>query len=76
MLKSWQDILSNPQQGQVSFYGAQVCALSQDTASVVCYEEAGGAIMVATNVFVVQDGRPRLVLHQAGYCARPPDKPG
>ena len=29
----------------------------------------------ATNAFVEEDGRPRLVFHQAGYCGSPPPAP-
>jgi ketosteroid isomerase-like protein len=74
VLKSWKDILSNPAQGQVSFFASQVCQLTVDSAAVVCYEQAGGVTMVAINVFVREDERLRLVSHQAGYCAQPPDK--
>jgi len=75
VLESWRGILSNPQQGQVSFYGAQSQQIGEDTAAVVCYEQAGGNVMVATNVFVVEGDRLRLVSHQAGFCANPPPAP-
>ena len=72
VLDSWRNILANPEQGQVSFYGAQISQMSDSTALVVCYERAGDSIMVATNVFIEEDERPRLFGHQAGFCARPP----
>ncbi len=72
VLRSWRDILTNPAQGQVSFYGAHVAELTQDSAAVVCYERAGGQTMVATNLFVRENERVRLVSHQASYCAQPP----
>ena len=72
VLESWRQILSNPQQGQVSFYGASVHQLGDDTVAVVCYEEAGNSVMVATNIFAAEDDTLRLVSHQAGYCADPP----
>ncbi len=75
VLDSWRGILSNPQQGQVSFYGATCSQLGADSVAVVCYEQAGGSVMVATNIFVEEDGRLRLVSHQAGYCANPPTAP-
>ncbi len=75
VMESWQAILTNPQQGQVSFYGAHAQQIGADTAAVVCYEEAGGNVMVATNVFAIEDERLRLVSHQAGYCANPPAPP-
>ena len=75
VLASWHSILTNPRQGQVSFYGAHSHQIGTDTVAVVCYEQAGDAVMVATNIFVVEDERLRLVSHQAGYCANPPAQP-
>ena len=76
VLESWRGILSNPQQGQVSFYGAQVRQIGDDNVAVICYEQAGATVMVATNVFVVEDERLCLVLHHAGLCAKPPPVQG
>ena len=76
VLDSWRSILSNPNQGPVSFYGAESHQVGGDTVAVVCYEQAGDAIMIATNVFSMEGDRLRLVSHQAGYCANPPDPPG
>ncbi len=73
VMESWRSILSNPRQGQVSFYGASCHALNDDTVAVICYELAGDSVMVATNVFVEEDNRLRMVVHQAGYCGNPPD---
>lgn len=72
VLESWRSILSNPHQGQVSFYGAECQQIGSDTVAVVCYEQAGDTVMVATNIFVAEDDRLRLVSHQAGFCANPP----
>ena len=72
VLDSWRNILGNPQQVQVSFYGARCLSLGSGSAAVVCYEQAGESVMVATNVFSEVEGRLRLVSHQAGYCANPP----
>ena len=74
VLDSWQKILSNPQQSQVSFFDAAVKPISDESAAVVCYERSGDAVMVASNVFVAEAGTVRLVLHQAGYCANPPQE--
>jgi len=75
VMDSWRGILGNPNQGTVSFYGATCQSLSADVAAVVCYEVAGDATTIATNIFVEEDGRLRLIFHQAGYCARPPARP-
>lgn len=37
-----------------------------DTAFVICVERLGGGALVATNVFIREDGAWRLVHHQAG----------
>lgn len=75
VMESWRAILDNPRQGAVSFYGAEYRALGGGLYCAVCYELAGNTVMVATNVFVAEAGRLRLVLHQAGYCANPPSPP-
>lgn len=72
ILESWRNILSNPSQGQVSFYGATVCQVDESSAAVICYESMGGQVMVATNLFRQEGDRPRLYLHQAGFCSHPP----
>ncbi|MFU8816692.1 MAG: YybH family protein [Pseudomonadales bacterium] len=76
VMESWRGILGNPNQGTVSFYGATYQALATDLAVVICYEQAGDATTIATNIFAEEDGRLRLIFHQAGYCARPPARPG
>ncbi len=75
VLDSWRSILSNPQQGQVSFYDAQARQISTDTVAVVCYELAGDNVMVATNIFAQEDERLRMVFHQSGFCGNPPPPP-
>lgn len=75
VLDSWQAILTNPQQGPVSVYGARAFAWGGETMAVCCYERAGDTVMVATNVFVHEDERLRMVAHQAGFCGNPPAPP-
>jgi hypothetical protein len=74
VMDSWKSILSNPDQAAVSFYGASCHQLSADSVAVVCYETAVETTLVATNIFVVEDERLRLVCHQSGYCANPPER--
>ena len=75
VLDSWRNILTNPQQGHVSFYDAQVMAWSDAIAAVQCYEHTGDVVMLAVNVFRQEAGGLRLISHQAGYCANPPADP-
>jgi ketosteroid isomerase-like protein len=48
-----------------------------DTAIVTCYEGSDDdpAHLAATNVFVLEDGRWRLVHHHAGPMSRPLSRP-
>ena len=72
ILESWRGILTNPHQSQVSFFDARVSLINDESAAVVCYEKTDDQIMAATNVFRVEGGRPRMYIHQAGFCAHPP----
>ena len=74
ILESWRGILTNPHQSQVSFFDARVSLINDESAAVVCYEKTDDQIMVATNVFRVEGGRPRMYIHQAGFCAHPPNQ--
>jgi len=73
ILASWQAILGNPEQPKISYYGARAVPMGNCVA-VICYEELPGSVLVATNVFVEEGGRPRLVQHQSGPCGSPPEK--
>ncbi len=71
VLQSWQRILANPGQPKVSFYGAAPVPMGAAVA-VICYEVLPGSVLTAMNLFVLEDGQPRMVHHQSGPCARPP----
>jgi hypothetical protein len=75
VLESWERILGNPDQPTgaqgVSCYGAKAVPVGAGVA-VVCYEVLPGSVLAAMNLFIVEDGRPRLVHHQAGPCSSPP----
>ncbi len=74
IMASWQAILGNPDAPRVQCYGGRVFQQG-DIASVVCYEQLEGGILVATNNFVMEDDEPKLVHHQASDCADPPAPP-
>lgn len=67
VLRSFQGILGHPNAPKLVATEARVKLLGT-TAYVVCYEgeEAQPARLVATNVFVLEEGAWRLVVHQAG----------
>jgi len=76
VMESWRGILGNPEQPQVSCYGARCRRIGGDAVMVVCYERMPGTTLIATNVFVREEGRLRMVLHQSGPCANPPADDG
>jgi ketosteroid isomerase-like protein len=69
VMESWEAILDNPTAPRIrcSRPSAQVLG---DTAFVVCLEEVSGSELIATNVFTREEGRWKLVHHQAGPVAR------
>lgn len=67
VLSSWRGILNHPGAPTLSCSSVEVHVLGT-SAIVTCLEGATGrrARLVATNVFTQEDGRWRLVHHQAG----------
>ncbi len=68
VLESWRAILGASRTPTVRCSRARAFVFG-DAAYVVCTESIGGADLVATNVFVREDGTWRLVHHQAGPVA-------
>lgn len=71
VMESWSSILANPNQQAVTAHSA-VVHLHGESAIVVCYETVGQFTLVATNVFVREDGAWKLVHHQSGETPTPP----
>jgi ketosteroid isomerase-like protein len=71
VMESWRSILANPNAPRVGCRNAVAHVLG-DIAYVVCYEAIDGSFLVATNVFVREDGGWKLVHHQAGATPPPP----
>jgi len=65
VMASWEAILGNPAQPRVVSGGARV-ELAGDAAIVSCRELVAGSPLIATNVFVREDERWRLLHHHAG----------
>lgn len=64
VMESWYRILVAGDPPQVSATDPTVI-LSAKTALVICREDLGGAHLIATNVFVLEDGQWRMTNHQA-----------
>lgn len=65
VLESWRGILGNPEQPRIVSGGASVQVIG-DVAVVTCRELVSGSPLVATNIFVREDGAWRLLLHHSG----------
>ena len=63
VMKSWQAILASPP--AVRCLGARVF-LEGKRAYVICYETVGDGMLVATNIFSLEDEVWRMIHHQAG----------
>lgn len=68
VMRSWRGILAGGAP-PLRCEGARAMVLGE-AAYVLCVERIGAAALVATNVFVREDGAWRLVHHQAGPLAR------
>lgn len=71
ILESWRRILSNPNSSVVTPHHARGLIYG-DVATVVCYEEVGGALLLASNTFTKENGEIRIAQHHASHCANPP----
>ncbi|MGH7788100.1 MAG: nuclear transport factor 2 family protein [Candidatus Binatia bacterium] len=74
VLASWRNILSGPGAPPITCVGAGAHVLG-DTAYVICIERLPSVELIATNVFVREDGAWRLVHHHAGGITAPTLEP-
>jgi len=71
VLASWRGILSGPGAPPIKCADAVAHVLG-DSAFVVCLERIPGVELIATNVFVREDGAWKMVHHHASSVARLP----
>ena len=74
IMESWERIFANAEQPKVAFHAQTVLRMGS-VLMVVCYEQVGGAVMLASNGFVTDSGTVRMVTHHAGVCGNPPPLP-
>ena len=74
VLASWRGILSGPGAPAISCADAVAHVLGE-TAFVVCIEHIPGVELIATNVFVREDGAWKIVHHHASALAGPGTEP-
>lgn len=75
VMKSWRGILGNAESPAVTCRAARARVMG-DTGLVVCYEQVGRSVLVATNVFVKEGTEWKMVHHQAGPCQASPEQLG
>ena len=71
VLDSWAAILGNPESPKIQCR----CAAAYPCGAgsyVICYEAVGETLLVATNIFIEEEGETRMILHQAGQAVAPP----
>ena len=75
VIESWRGILANPGAPRIACYDERVMVYGE-VALVVCEEELDGATLIASNLFVREDGAWRIAHHQAGQLVarRPPGR--
>jgi hypothetical protein len=72
VLESWMALLANPRSPTPACRAARAFVYG-NAGFVICYEELRGNFLLATNVFVRENGAWRIVHHQSGPTAeRPP----
>lgn len=72
VMESWVAILGNEGSPPVQCRNARATLIG-DVAVVVCHEEIDDTFLVATNIFVKEDGHWKMIHHQAGP-GQPPDE--
>lgn len=65
VIESWRNILNNDETSQIASSGA-VAFILDGAAYVTCHEHVGSNLLVATNIFVNENGTWKLCHHQAG----------
>lgn len=70
VIASWRAILTGPGAPAITAEEAVVYVLGE-TAFVVCRENLPGALLLATNVFVIEDAEWKLVHHHASASGLP-----
>jgi hypothetical protein len=66
VLDSWRAIMANPGQARVVPGDARATLIGEGAAIVHCREFVAGSAIVATNVYIFEDGAWRLVDHHGG----------
>jgi hypothetical protein len=74
VIDSWRRLLANPASPAVRCRGARAF-LAGAAGFVICHEVLPEGVLVATNLFIREDGRWKVVHHQAGPLAMAAPEP-
>jgi len=74
VMTSWRGIFANASAPSVECLSPEAF-LCGDSIFVICFEKVEDAMLVATNIFVREDGVWRMVHHQAGPTAEATEQP-
>ena len=72
VMESWEAILTSPTTTHITCKNPTVRVFG-DFACVICHEVLDQGFLVATNLFVLEDGQWKIIHHQAG-TAPPPEE--
>ena len=72
VMESWESILNNPTATHITCKNPTVRVFGE-FACVICHEVLDQGFLVATNLFVQEDGQWKMIHHQAG-TAPPPEE--
>ncbi len=75
VMESWQAILTNPSSPVVDCRNP-VAHLFGDVGYVICYEAHDQGVLIATNIFVREEGAWKMIHHQAGATSSVPEENG
>ena len=73
VMESWEAILANPDATKIKYRNA-TATLFGELALVTCHEELEQGFLIATNIFIREDGAWKMIHHQAGASPIPPEE--
>lgn len=74
VMESWRQIFANSAGGEL-FSQEERTVVDGRHASVITYESIGGQPLIATNLFLLEEGEWRMTHHHAGPCESLPPAP-
>ena len=73
VMESWRGILGGAAPPEIRCRAARARMTGQ-AGLVLCYEQVGASLLVATNIFAWEGGAWKMVHHQAGPCQAKPEQ--